>query len=151
MSSSLRIVNDQSSYDISSIAPNRIAEALLTSTSTPPASSAASSTQRRAPVLGGEVDGGDRVHPAAGRPDQLDGLLRGALVQVAADDVRALPGAHERGRPADAAAGPRDEDRLARQPAHGSSAPRRSARWPPSARHRRSCCRGRGSSAGSGR
>ena len=49
MSSSLRMVKDQSAQDSWSMGPNRMAEALLTRMSTPPASSAAASTQRRAP------------------------------------------------------------------------------------------------------
>ena len=43
------MVNDQSAKESSPIGPNRIADALLTSTSIPPARSAAASTHRRAP------------------------------------------------------------------------------------------------------
>src|SRR5580658_1955370 len=49
MSSSCRIVNDQSANDNSPMGPNRIDDALLTSTSIPPARATASSTQRPAP------------------------------------------------------------------------------------------------------
>ena len=50
MSSSLRIVNDQSSTDSSVMGPKRMAEALLTSTSTPPCTATASATQAAAPA-----------------------------------------------------------------------------------------------------
>ena len=49
MLSSFLMVNDQSAKESSPIGPNRMADALLTSTSIPPARSAAASTQRRAP------------------------------------------------------------------------------------------------------
>src|ERR1700722_2847212 len=50
MSSSLRIVNDQSAADSSVIGPNRIAEGLLTRTPPPPYAAAASVTQAFAPT-----------------------------------------------------------------------------------------------------
>ena len=149
MSSSLRIVNDQSSYDSSSIAPNRIADALLTSTSTPPAERGRLVHPAPRAVLGGQVDRRDRVHPSArprgpGRPSPATGR-----VQVAADDVRALAGEDQRRRPPDPATGAGDERDLAVQPTgHASPWPLRPP--PRRARRRRSSCRGPGSAAGSG-
>ena len=76
MSSSFRMVNDQSAKESSSIGPNRIADALLTRMSIPPGEVRRGVDPPPGALLGGQVDRRDRVHPPAAGPDQRDRLLR---------------------------------------------------------------------------
>ena len=113
MSSSCRMVNDQSAKDSSPIGPNRIAEALLTRTSDPPARATRGLDPPPGTVLGGQVDRRDRRPSARLARTSADRLLRRLRVQVAAHHVGALRAQSQRGRPPDPAAGARDERPLA--------------------------------------